>query len=247
MTYAAAVFIRWKVDKLAQIRLDKFVSNQTTLTRSEARKAVFCGRVTVDGEVIRQPDSKIDEQKAKVTLDSEEITFEKYVYLIMNKPKGVLSATNDKRDKTVVDLLPEIYSKRNIFPAGRLDKDSTGMVLLTDDGDFAHRITGPKHHIEKSYIVELDGEITDDVITGFKEGVTLYDGEECLSAVCEKLSNTTARVILTEGKYHQIKRMFGVFDLGVMSLHRERIGNLFLPKNLKSGEFCKIDPKILTN
>lgn len=231
---------------MAQIRLDKFISNQTALSRSEARKAVFCGRVTIDGDAVRQPDMKIDEEKTQVTLDANEITFEKYVYLIMNKPKGVLSATNDKRDKTVVDLLPEIYSRRNIFPAGRLDKDSTGMILLTDDGDFAHRITGPRHHIEKSYIVGLDGEVTDEVTRGFKEGVTLYDGEVCLSAVCEKINENTARVILTEGKYHQIKRMFGVFDLGVVSLHRERIGNMFLPKNLAPGEFCKIDPNFLT-
>ena len=232
--------------KLAKTRLDKFISNQTLLSRSEARKAVFCGRVTVNGETANQPDMKIDETSAEVTLDSEKIKFEKFVYLIMNKPKGVLSATNDKKAKTVVDLLPEIYSRRNIFPAGRLDKDSTGMVVLTDDGEFAHRITGPKHHIEKSYIVELDGEVTSEVISGFKNGVTLYDGEECLAAVCEKLSSNTARVILTEGKYHQIKRMFGVFSLGVVSLHRERIGELFLPKNLAPGEFCKIDPKILT-
>lgn len=232
---------------MAQIRLDKFISNQTTLSRSEVRKAVFCGRVTVDGEVVRQPDRKIDEEKAQVALDSQQIAFEKYVYLIMNKPRGILSATADKRDKTVVDLLPEIYSKRNIFPAGRLDKDSTGMVLLTDDGDFAHRITGPKHHIEKSYIVELDGEVTDRVIEEFRQGVNLYNGEECLSAVCERLSHNTARVILTEGKYHQIKRMFGVFNLGVVTLHRERIGNLFLPDSLKPGDFCKIDPNIIIN
>lgn len=231
--------------KLAQIRLDKFISNQSSLSRSQARKAVFCGRVTVDGQTVDKPDLKIDDTKAVVALDGQEITYEKFVYLIMNKPKGVLSATNDKRDKTVVDLLPEIYSNRNIFPAGRLDKDSTGMILLTDDGDFAHRITGPKHHIEKSYIVELDGQITKEVIDGFRDGVTLYDGQECLSAVCEVITPIKARVILTEGKYHQIKRMFGVYGLGVVSLHRERIGNLFLPENLEPGDFCKIDPEIL--
>lgn len=231
---------------MAQIRLDKFISNQSLLSRSQARKAVFCGRVTVDGQTADKPDLKIDDTKAVVALDGQEITYEKFVYLIMNKPKGVLSATNDKRDKTVVDLLPEIYSNRNIFPAGRLDKDSTGMILLTDDGDFAHRITGPKHHIEKSYIVELDGQITKEVIDGFRTGVTLYDGQECLSAVCEAITPIKARVILTEGKYHQIKRMFGVYGLGVVSLHRERIGNLFLPENLAPGDFCKIDPEILT-
>ena len=227
-------------------RLDKFISNQTLLSRNDARKAIFTGRVKVNGEVVCKIDFKIDTDADRVSLDGEDIEFNKYVYLIMNKPKGILSATTDKKAKTAVDLLPEIYKKRNIFPAGRLDKDSTGMLLLTDDGEFAHKITGPKHHIEKAYIVELDGEITDEVIEGFKNGVTLYDGEECVSAVCERLNATTARVILTEGKYHQIKRMFGVYSLGVNSLHRERIGALTLPKELKEGQFCKINPQNLT-
>ncbi len=231
---------------MTDTRLDKFVSNQTLLSRNDARNAIFTGRVKVNGETVTKIDFKIDTKNDSITLDGEDVVFEKYVYLIMNKPKGILSATTDKNAKTVVDLLPDIYKKRNIFPAGRLDKDSTGMLLLTDDGEFAHKITGPKHHIEKAYIVELDGEITDEVIKGFKDGVTLYDGEECVSAVCEKIGNTTARVILTEGKYHQIKRMFGVYDLGVNELHRERIGALTLPNELKEGQFCKIDPQILT-
>ncbi len=231
---------------MTDTRLDKFISNQTLLSRNDARKAIFTGRVKVNDETILKIDFKIDTAVDKVTLDGENIAFEKYVYLIMNKPKGILSATTDKKAKTAVDLLPDIYKKRNIFPAGRLDKDSTGMVLLTDDGEFAHKITGPKHHIEKAYVVEVDGEITDEVIEGFKNGITLYNGEKCISAVCEKINKTTARVILTEGKYHQIKRMFGVYNLGVNSLHRERIGSLALPKELKEGQFYKIEPHLLT-
>ncbi len=231
---------------MTDTRLDKFISNQTLLSRNDARKAIFTGRVKVNLETVCKIDFKIDTAVDRVSLDGEDILFEKFVYLIMNKPKGVLSATTDKKAKTAVDLLPDIYKKRNIFPAGRLDKDSTGMLLLTDDGEFAHKITGPKHHIEKAYVVELDGEITDEVIEGFKNGVTLFDGEECVSAVCERINKTTARVILTEGKYHQIKRMFGVYSLGVNSLHRERIGQLTLPKELKEGQFCKIDPQLLT-
>ncbi len=231
---------------MTDTRLDKFVSNQTLLSRNDARKAIFTGRVKVNDETVIKIDYKIDADIDNVTLDGESVVFEKYVYLIMNKPKGILSATSDKKATTAVDLLPDIYKKRNIFPAGRLDKDSTGMLLLTDDGEFAHKITGPKHHIEKSYIVEVDGVITDEVIEGFKNGVTLYDGEECVSAVCEKINETTARVILTEGKYHQIKRMFGVYDLGVNSLHRERIGAFVMPEDLKEGQFIKIDPVWLT-
>ena len=231
---------------MTDIRLDKFISNNTLLSRSDSRKAIFTGRVKVNGQVVSKIDFKIDTCVDDVILDGQPIQYEKYVYLIMNKPKGILSATRDNKMKTALDLLPEIYKKRNIFPAGRLDKDSTGMLLLTDDGDFAHKITCPKHHIEKSYIVELDGDITNEVIEGFKSGVVLYDGEKCAACVCERISDTTARVILTEGKYHQIKRMFGVYDLGVNSLHRERIGNFTLPNDLKEGQFIKINPQILT-
>lgn len=225
------------------VRLDKFISTQTVFSRSEIRKMIFKGMVTVDGNVIRQPDFKIDEKASEIYLDGEKIEYEKYVYIVMNKPAGVLSATSDKNCKTAVDLLPQEYSKRNIFPAGRLDKDSTGMILLTDDGDFAHKITSPKHHIEKAYIVELDGEVQQRVIDAFAKGVTLADGTVCSPAVCEKIESNKARVILTEGKYHQIKRMFGVFDLGVNSLHRERMGKLTMPKGLAFGDFYKIKPE----
>lgn len=227
---------------MGKIRLDKFISSQTLYSRSEIRKMIFKGQVLVDGKTVCQPDFKIDETD-EVILDGEPIVFEKYVYLVMNKPKGILSATNDKNCKTVVDLLPEEFSKRNIFPAGRLDKDSTGMILLTDDGEFAHKITSPKHHIEKSYIVTLDAPVTKEVIDGFKNGVTLADGEKCISATCEKIGEVEARVVLTEGKYHQIKRMFGVFGLGVNELHRERMGKFSMPESLSEGEFIKIKPE----
>lgn len=225
------------------VRLDKFISTQTIFSRSEIRKMIFKGMVTVDGKVVCQPDFKIDEKASEINLEGKKIEYEQYVYLVMNKPAGVLSATSDKNCKTAVDLLPQEYSKRNIFPAGRLDKDSTGMILLTDDGDFAHKITSPKHHIEKAYIVELDGEVQQKVIDAFAKGVTLADGTVCSPAVCQKIESNKARVILTEGKYHQIKRMFGVFDLGVNSLHRERMGNLTMPKSLAFGDFYKIKPE----
>ena len=224
-------------------RLDKFISSQTLFSRSEIRKMIFKGQVTVDGEVVLKPDTKIDDEESTVMVDSQVIKYKKFVYIAMNKPRGILSATNDKNCETVVDLLGEEYSKRNIFPAGRLDKESTGFVLLTDDGEFAHNILSPKHHIEKSYIVELDTKVTDEMIEGFKNGVTLVSGEKCECAVCEKIGESTARVILHEGKYHQIKRMFGVFNAGVNSLHRERIGKFTLPSELRFGEYLEISPE----
>lgn len=226
-------------------RLDKFISTQTLFTRSEIRKMIFKGQVRVDGEVVLKPDTKIDDEKSEVLVDSTLIKYKKFVYIVMNKPKGILSATNDKNCETVVDLLDDKYSKRNIFPAGRLDKDSTGLVLLTDDGEFAHKITSPKHHIEKSYIVEIDTAVTDEMVEGFKAGVTLADGEKCESALCEKVGDAVARVVLKEGKYHQIKRMFGVFNAGVNSLHRERIGKFTLPDDMKYGEYIEISPENL--
>lgn len=227
---------------MSKIRLDKFLSTQTTFGRSELKKMIFKGLCSVDGQIITAPDTKIDSDKCRVILDGKEIVFKKYVYICMNKPKGILSATEDKKAKTVVDILPEEYKKRNIFPAGRLDKESTGLVLLTDDGDFAHYILSPKHHIEKSYIVTLDKEVTDDVVRAFESGVTLADGTQCLSAKCIILGKNKVRIILTEGKYHQIKRMFGVYDIGVNELHRERMGKLILPMEVEEGQFFEVKP-----
>ncbi len=230
---------------MGKIRLDKYISTQTLYSRSEIRKMIFKGQVSVDGVVIVKPDTKIDEEKASVCVDAVAVNYKKYVYIAMNKPKGILSATNDKNCKTVVDLLPPEYSKRNIFPAGRLDKESTGLVILTDDGDFAHNIISPKHHIEKSYIVELDTDVTSEMTEGFKNGVTLVQGEVCAPAVCQRIAENVARVILTEGKYHQIKRMFGTFGAGVNNLHRERMGKYILDQDFKPGDYVEISPEDL--
>ena len=128
-----------------------------------------------------------------------------------------------------------------MFPVGRLDKDTTGLLILTNDGDFAHKVISPKSNIEKSYVATLDGSVTSDMISAFSAGVVLADGTVCKPAILEKITDNTARVIITEGKYHQIKRMFGVVGLGVNSLHRERIGKLFLPENLPAGGICELN------
>ena len=159
---------------------------------------------------------------------------------MLNKPVGIVSATRDKSAKTVLDLLPEQYKKFQCSPVGRLDRDTTGLLLITNDGDLLHRIISPNKHIEKSYIATLDAEPLPELVTAFANGVTLADGTQCRPAKLELLGETLARIIITEGKYHQVKRMFGTAGLGVVSLHRERIGGLRLDSELSSGELKEI-------
>ena len=154
----------------------------------------------------------------------------------MNKPSGILSASSDKRARTVLDILPEQLKRNGLSPVGRLDKDTTGLLIITDDGDFLHRVISPKSNIEKCYYAELDGEVNDDIIKSFASGITLANGEECKPAFLEKAGELGAYVTISEGKYHQIKRMFGTVGIGVNRLHRIRIGKLVLPEDLQTGD-----------
>lgn len=217
-------------------RLDRFLSTQTILSRSEARTAVRRGRVAVNGEVSRDFGMQILPETDKIALDGQDIKYREYMYILMNKPSGVLSASNDKNRKTVVDLVPEQLYRDGLFPVGRLDRDTTGMLIITDDGDFAHRIISPKSGISKTYIAGLDGTVTKEMAEKFREGVTLEDGTLCRPAILEPLDDNFARITLYEGKYHEVKRMFGTVGLGVNSLHRESIGELMLPEDLAIGE-----------
>lgn len=217
-------------------RLDKFISNQLIIPRSVVRKGIFRGLATVNSVVVRDIAFLIDGENDIIVYDDIKIGYKEHVYILMNKPKGVLSAATDKARQTVVDLVPEHLRRADIAPVGRLDKDTTGLLLITDDGVFAHNCISPKKEISKSYIVTLDGDINDDIIEKFKEGITLADGTACKGAILERIRENVARVIISEGKYHQIKRMFGVVGLGVNELHRESIGNLILPDDLRSGE-----------
>lgn len=226
---------------MSLMRLDKYISSQTSYSRSECRKLVTGGRVRVEGLKWVNADTKIDTENCKIFVDGKEVGYKKYVYYLLNKPSGVLSATNDKNKKTVVDLLGNETKQRKLFPVGRLDKDTTGLLLITDDGETAHKIISPKSKIEKSYIVTLDGTPDDNAVIKFKEGVILADGTECSPAVLEILEDNKARVKITEGKYHQIKRMFGTLELGVVALHRESIGEMYIPENLGYGEYVEID------
>lgn len=221
-------------------RLDKYISNQLIISRSIVRKGIFRGLAVVNGEVVRDIAFSIDGEKDLVLYDGKEIGYKEYVYILMNKPKGVLSAATDKSRETVVDLVPQHLKRQEIAPVGRLDKDTTGLLLITDDGVFAHNCISPKKEVTKSYIVTLDGDINDEMITEFKNGIVLADGTKCRPAVIEKIGNMKARIIITEGKYHQVKRMFGTVGLGVNELHRESIGGLVLPKTLESGECIEL-------
>lgn len=216
-------------------RLDKVVSNQTGYSRKDVKELVKSKRITVNGEVVFKSDIKVDPTGDVIGLDGSELNIKKYVYLMLNKPKGYVSATEDKNMATVLELVPMEYSHRDLFPAGRLDRDTTGLMLITDDGEFAHNILSPKKHVKKTYNVTIDILMTDEMVKGFLEGVNLIDGE-CKSAGLEITGQYTGIVTLTEGRYHQIKRMFGCFGAKVVELQRIGIGNFFLPDDLELGE-----------
>ena len=216
-------------------RIDKIISEQTHYTRREVKKLISQKLVYVNGEQVKKPECKYDETNILLKINGKEIEIKKHVYLLLNKPKGYISSTETKDQKTVLDLVPEKYKNRNLFPAGRLDKDTTGLLLITDDGEFAHNILSPRKHVKKEYEVVIDIPVTADMVQGFKDGVNLNDGE-CKSACLEITGEYSAKVTLTEGRYHQIKRMFGCFGAKVVELNRICMGNLYLPKDLKPGE-----------
>ena len=226
------------------MRLDKYLSERLGIPRGESRKLAAKGRVTVNGVLTKKADTQIEETTAEVAVDGRLLAgaYQKYVYLMLNKPEGVVSAAQDKRDTTVVDLIGDAYPRRELFPAGRLDKTSTGFVLLTDDGGFAHDILSPRHHVSKTYTVTIDTPLTQEMRTGFAAGVTLADGTALSPAEVTALSpdGCTVRVVLRQGVYHQIKRMFGVYGAGVNALHREAIGGLALDAQLAPGQWREL-------
>lgn len=226
------------------MRLDKFVADAAQLTRSAARGLIAKGRVTVNGQVCKKADCALKEGDS-VCADGKPLACEEYVYIMLNKPAGVVSASTDGRDKTVVDLVGGAFPRRQLFPAGRLDKTSTGFVLLTDDGAFAHDILAPKRHVPKTYRVVLDAPVTPAMVKAFAAGVTLADGQTMQPArlIPDEADPFAATVVLRQGVYHQIKRMFGVLDAGVDQLHRTAIGGLALDEGLAPGAWRLITPE----
>ena len=221
------------------LRLDKLLADTGRWSRSEAKKLVRQGCVKVNGRTASSPDEKYNPEGLSLTVDGEEISCRKYTYLMMNKPEGVLSATEDRRQKTILDLLPPELQRRNLFPVGRLDKDSTGLILLTNHGELAHRLLSPRYHVDKVYLVRTDGEINEGDVEAFEHGMTLGDGEVCLPAGLEKIEGEPGwcTVILHEGKFHQVKRMLAARGKPVLSLKRISMGNLSLDDALLEGEY----------
>lgn len=222
------------------MRLDKFISTTTTLSRAEAKKVIKKG-ILINDKLIKTPDYKIDEFKDQVIVNGNRLVYQKYVYIMMNKPKDTVSATEDVIERTVVDILRDEDRIYKIFPVGRLDKDTEGLMLLTNDGELAHKLISPKKDVEKKYYVEVSGELKNEHLKIIKEGVILEDGYRCKPARLEILDssegNSKANIFITEGKFHQVKRMMKSLGATVTYLKRLSIGSLKLDENLKLGEY----------
>lgn len=221
---------------MAVKRLDRLLSELGVATRSELRLMIKSGRVTVDGVAAVQPDMKIEEQGHTICVDGVALCTSRLRYFMMDKPEGVLSATEDKRQETVLDILPPDIRRIGLFPVGRLDKDTSGLLLLTNDGDFAHRVISPKSGIEKLYYAEVDGVPDETDVMAFEAGLILGDGTKCLPAKLVPLGENHCHVIVMEGKYHQVKRMLASRRKPVVKLRRLAVGSLELDPALAPGE-----------
>lgn len=220
------------------MRLDKLISSQGKYSRSDVKKLIKQGLVVVDGRKATTSDEKVDPNSAEVLVCGKPFIYKEHIYIMLNKPQGVVSATDDRVHKTVIDLVPSELKRDGLFPAGRLDTDTEGFVLITDDGDFAHKILSPKNHVEKTYIAEIAEPISEDDIKLLESGIVLKDGFECLPAKIKPISEKIIEIKICEGKYHQIKRMLGAVGNKVVSLKRVKIGGLPLDVDLKPG-FCR--------
>lgn len=220
------------------MRIDKFLSVTGTATRTEAKKAVRAKAVAVNGVAVASADTHIDPNRDEITFFGEKIIYREYTYIMMNKPEGVVSATEDGRDQTVIDLLPKNLQSDKLFPCGRLDKNTLGLVLITDNGELAHELLSPKSHVSKKYYFKSAEPLSLDDSKIFENGLTLADGYVTLPAKIELTGNCDEGIItLHEGKYHQIKRMFGALNNKIIYLERITFGPLKLDKALNRGEW----------
>ena len=222
------------------MRLDKFISSTTTLSRAEAKKIIKKG-ILINDILIKSPDYKVDEINDQVMVNGNRLVYQKYIYIMMNKPKDTVSATEDAIEKTVVDILKEEDRIHKVFPVGRLDKDTEGLMLLTNDGELAHRLITPKKDVVKKYYVEVSGELKEEHLSIVEAGVILEDGYKCKPARLEILESSEnksrANIYITEGKFHQVKRMMKSLETTVTYLKRISIGELILDGNLELGEY----------
>lgn len=226
-------------------RLDKFLVEMSVASRSTIKDMAKKGRIAVNGNIVKATDLKIDEDVDTVSVDGQVIAFSNTEYFMLNKPAGVITATLDKKAKTVLDLIDE-RTRNDLFPVGRLDKDTEGLLLITNDGDLAHRLLAPKKHVDKVYYADTDGIVTDEHVRRFAEGLTLLDGTPVMPGeltVLETDTNAdTSKIQLTihEGKFHQVKRMFEAVGCSVTYLKRLSMGPLMLDEALKPGEYRRL-------
>lgn len=226
---------------MPQERLDKFIASTGKLSRKEVKALVRSGCVLLNNTPVSDVGVKTDPQRDAITVNGQPYAAERHVYIMLNKPEGVVSASRAGREKTVTDLVPPELFRKGLFPAGRLDKDTTGFVLITDDGEFAHRILSPKNHVKKTYVAQLAVPLEEAGLRALQKGIELRDGTLLLPATVEITTEDrkTVRIIIFEGKYHQIKRMFAAADNRVVALTRTHMGDLPLDPKLKPGE-CRL-------
>jgi 16S rRNA pseudouridine516 synthase len=225
-------------------RLDKVLSNSGYGSRKDVKKLVKAGKIEVDGKKVKASDIQVDIEKNKIFVNGVELVYKKYVYYLMNKPDGVVSATFDNYDKTVVDLLQPFDASFEPFPVGRLDKDTVGLLILTNDGELNHRLISPKWHVDKVYYAEIDKAVDKDDVEAFQQGIELDDGYKCMPAVLEIIDSddegARVKVTIQEGKFHQVKRMFIARDKKVEYLKRIKFGKILLGEDLQEGEYREL-------
>lgn len=222
---------------MASMRLDKLFTACGIASRREAKAYVKGGRVQVNGVPAFSSEMKVDPDVDQIFFDGAKVNYKEYVYILMYKPNGVITATEDAQQETVVDLLPKTYANMGVFPVGRLDKDTTGLLILTNDGDYAHSVITPKKLVPKRYKASVDGQLDDLDVQAFEEGIVLADGTQCMSARLEIVRPSVGICTVYEGKYHQVKRMFASRGKHVTSLHRMSIGSLLLDDGMNPGDY----------
>lgn len=230
---------------MPQMRLDKYLADMGIASRKELKQIIRSGRVKINGRAVTVPETKLDPDSDSVSLDGEALGYAKFHYYIMDKPAGVVTATEDKKQNTVLDLVSPEMRRMGLFPVGRLDKDTSGMLLLTDDGDFAHRVISPKSEVNKLYYAKVDGTPDENDVKAFREGIELRDGFKCLPAGLEIIAPGEVLVTVMEGKYHQVKRMLASRGTPVLELRRLSIGKVRLPDNLGPGGYRELSEQEL--
>ena len=225
-----------------QLRLDRFLSEMNIGTRGEIKAWIRMGRVSINSRPCLRPEQKVIVDKDRICFDGQEIIYEDVLYFMLNKPTGVISATEDNKNKTVIDLI-DTTKRKDIFPVGRLDKDTEGLLLITNDGDLAHRLLSPKKGIDKVYYAKINGRVTDDDVALFLSGISIGEDRPCLPAKLEILQSkdiSEINITIQEGKYHQVKRMFEAVGKEVVYLKRISMGGLALDPLLKPGDYRRL-------